>query len=198
MAWYAPYMDGSKRHENSDENRMNKQFGPAISNLLEASSVRHIWRLSFLVSFFVGPLDTSLKRRFGVSRPEVQILYSLTQHDGLRAQDICLITGTPKNTIRRSILQVQDKGYVRRKVLDDDKRAKTLELTDAGRELMLEVLPVIVHRQSLMRGVLNDEERRTFDALLSKIVFALPNWIDPEFEEGAGLAQSPSPESEKQ
>jgi len=86
-------MYGSKQGVEFEADRMNQQFGRAISNLLKASLVRHIWRLSFLVNFFVGPLDASLKKRFGVSRPEFQILYSLTQQDGLRPQDVCLITG---------------------------------------------------------------------------------------------------------
>jgi len=159
------------------EGQMNELFGPAISNLLEESPVRHIWRLSFLVNFFVGPLDVSLTNRFGVIRPEVQILYSLTQRQGLRAQDICLITGTPKNTIRRAILQLQEKGLVRRDTRDQDKRSKSLELTDAGSRLISEILPIIEHRQEVMREVLTSSEQKVFDELLSKIVFTLPNWV---------------------
>jgi len=32
---------------------MIERFGPAIEGLLEDSSIRHLWRLSFLVSFFI-------------------------------------------------------------------------------------------------------------------------------------------------
>jgi len=69
-----------KRDLNLEEERMNEQFGPAISNLLEDSSVRHIWRLSFLVNFFLVPMYCKVRERYNVGRFEVQILYSLTQH----------------------------------------------------------------------------------------------------------------------
>jgi len=78
---------------------MVERFGPAISDLLEVSSIRHLWNIAFLVNFFNGPLFAALGKRYGVSRPEVQVLYCLTQNDGLLAQDIALVTGQPKNTI---------------------------------------------------------------------------------------------------
>jgi len=165
-----------------EEDRMNELFGPAISNLLEESSVRHIWRLSFLVNFFLRPMYAKVGKRNGVSRYEVQILYSLTRRDDLMAQDIALITGQPKNTVSRAVSLLLKKEYIVRTTRDDDRRAKTLELTDSGRKLITEVIPDIVRRQDLMRDVLTDEEKETFDKLLSKIVFALPNWVDADLK----------------
>jgi len=162
------------------EDRMNKHFGPAISNLLEESSVRHIWRLSFLVNFFLDPLYTATSKRYNLTRPEVQILYSLKQRDVLFAQDIALITGRPKNTISRAVSLLLDKGYIDRKADRGDKRAKSLELTESGRKIISEVVPHIVHRQDLMREVLTEDEQKDFDELLSKIMFALPEWISKD------------------
>jgi len=159
---------------------MNKHFGPAISNLLEESSVRHIWRLSFLVNFFLDPLYTATSKRYNLTRPEVQILYSLKQRDVLFAQDIALITGRPKNTISRAVSLLLDKGYIDRKADRGDKRAKSLELTESGRKIISEVVPHIVHRQDLMREVLTEDEQKDFDELLSKIMFALPEWISKD------------------
>jgi len=159
---------------------MNELFGPAIINLLEESSVRQIWNLSFLVNFFLGPMYIEIGKRFDVSRAEVQILYSLTQHDVLVAQDIALVTGQPKNTISRAISVLLEKGYLYRTTSEDDKRAKSLELTEPGRTMIEEVIPFIVERQNLMRDVLSENEKKTFDKLLSKIVYSLPEWVYPD------------------
>jgi len=143
-----------------EEDRMNEQFGPAISNLLEESSVRHIWRLSFLVNFFLDPLYSETVKRYDLSRAEVQILYSLKQRHVLLAQDIAMITGRPKNTISRAVSTLLDKGYLERKTDHVDKRAKSLELTE--------------------REVLTEDEQKTFDELLSRIVFSLPEWVSKD------------------
>jgi len=165
-----------------EEDQMNKLFGPAISNLLEESSVRHIWRLSFLVNFFLRPMYVKIENLYGVSRADVQILYSLTRRDVLLAQDIALVTGQPKNTISRAVSQLLKKGYIFRTTRDDDKRAKSLELTEKGRELITEIIPKINRRQDFMREVLTEKEQETFDTLLSKIVFSLPDWVDADLD----------------
>jgi len=91
-----------------------------------------------------------------------------------------MITGRPKNTISRAVSVLLDKGYVKRQTDNDDKRAKSLKLTDSGLEIISEVLPHIVHRQDLMREVLTDDEKKTFDDLLGKIVFSLPEWVSKD------------------
>jgi len=165
-----------------EEERMNKLFGPAISNLLEESSVRHIWRLSFLVNFFLRPMYAKIEDCYGVNRADVQILYSLTRRDVLLAQDIALVTGQPKNTISRAVSQLLKKGYILRTTRNDDRRAKSLELTEKGRELIMEIIPKIVRRQDFMRDVLTDSEKETFDELLNRVVFSLPDWVDADLE----------------
>jgi len=158
--------------------QMEKRFGRAITPFLEDSPVRHIWRLSFLVNFFNGPLYAKLASRFGINRAEVQILYSLSLCDGLLAQDISLITGQPKNTISRAISQLLEKKYIDRKTHRGDRRAKALELTEAGHGLIAEIMPSFNARQNAMRDALSSEELATFDRLLSKMVSALPDWVD--------------------
>jgi len=160
------------------QDQMEDRFGPAITPFLETSSVRHIWRLSFLVNFFNGPIYTKLASRYGVNRAEVQILYSLYLCDGLLAQDISLVTAQPKNTISRAISQLLSKGFLNRKTYEGDRRAKSLELTELGRALVAEIMPNFIARQEAMRATLTKKELATFDSLLSKMVSGLPSWVD--------------------
>jgi len=157
---------------------MIERFGPAIEGLLEDSSIRHLWRLSFLVSFFIVPLYAQVSTRHKVNRQEVQILYCLTQNSGLLAKDIALVTGQPKNSISRAVSSLIEKNYLHRVTQKHDRRAKTLEMTNAGREIIDKILPFIHERQDAMRDVLTKSEQKEFDTLLNKIVHAMPNWID--------------------
>jgi len=158
--------------------QMEDRFGSAITPFLESSSIRHLWRLSFLVNFFHGPLYVELAKRFDISRPEMQILYSLSLRENLLAQDISLVTGQPKNTISRAICQLLDKKYLHRKTNENDRRAKTLELTASGRSLLDQIEPNFIFRQEAMRSALTEEELLTFDTLLKKMVSKLPEWVD--------------------
>jgi len=131
----------------SSADEMIDRFGPAIEGLLEDSSIRHLWGLSFLVSFFIVPLYAQVSTRYKVNRQEVQILYCLTQNSGLLAKDIALVTGQPKNSISRAVSLLIEKKYLRRIPRKNDRRAKTLEMTDAGREVIDKILPCIHERQ---------------------------------------------------
>jgi len=159
---------------------MIDQFGPAIEGLLEESSIKHLWRLAFLVNFFLGPLYVQITNRYGVGRPEVQILYCLSRTEGLLAQDIALVTGQPKNSISRGVTLLVEKKYVTRTTRTNDRRAKSLKLTDSGRELITKIIPCFRGRQEAMRGALTPKEQKRFDDLLNKIVYAMPDWIDIE------------------
>jgi len=91
-----------------------------------------------------------------------------------------LITGQPKNTVSRAVSTLIEKEYLIRKTRDDDRRAKPLELTKSGRALIAEIIPHVERRQELAREVLTSDEQKTFDKLLSKIVFSLPEWLDAD------------------
>jgi len=162
----------------ADSNQMIERFGPAIEGLLEESSIRHLWRLAFLVNFFIEPLYAEISKRYGIGRQEVQILYCLSRNEGLLAQDIASVTGQPKNSISRAVTQLVEKKYLLRTTRENDRRAKTLKMTDSGREILLKLMPGFRNRQEAMREALTVKEQKRFDELLNKIVHDMPNWVD--------------------
>ncbi|QBF33681.1 MarR family winged helix-turn-helix transcriptional regulator [Thalassococcus sp. S3] len=159
---------------------MAAQFGPLSLTMLNDTPISPAWQINFLANFFTGPIYRDLAARFGLSRPEFVILFSLSQQPGLVARDICLVTGLPKNSISRAVSELLAKRLIERETDDTDKRAKKLALTEAGRKLLDQVVPLFTTRQNAMRAALSEEEAATFDRLLSKIIFAMPGWVDPE------------------
>lgn len=159
---------------------MEEAFGPLSLVMLNDSRLNHAWRVNFLANFFTGPVYRRMDAQFGVSRPEFVILYCLRHSPGLVARDICLVTGLPKNSISRAVSDLIARRLIERGEDAADKRAKPLALTPDGSALLERLLPIMDERQSQMRRALTVEERREFDRLLLKMVYAMPDWVEPE------------------
>lgn len=147
--------------------------------MLTDTSLSPAWRISFLANFFTGPIYAQIQERFGLSRPGFVILFSLSHKDGLVARDICLVTGLPKNSISRAVTELESAGLIGRDTNAADRRAKPLNLTPQGRALLDEVVPLFRARQQAMFAVLNQREAAELDRLMTKVVFAMPDWVQP-------------------
>lgn len=160
----------------SDED-MTERFGSLTLTMLTAPPLNHAWQVNFLANFFVGPVYRELAERFDISRPEFVILYCLSQRPMLVARDVCLATGLPKNSISRAVSQLLDKGLIERLADASDKRAKPLVMTEAGKERLAELMPIMAERQANMRAVLDAGEQAEFDRLMGKLIHAMPGWV---------------------
>ena len=155
-------------------------FGPLSLVMLEIADLRHAWRINFIANFFTGPVYRQLGEQYGITRPEFVILYCLEHMPGLVAQDICRVTGRPKNSISRAVSDLLNKGYIQRGTDPEDKRAKPLTLSHAGWAILDRMKPIVKARQDAMRAALTEEELVQFDTLIQKMVYAMPNWVKPE------------------
>lgn len=154
-------------------------LGPLSLQLLTVSPIAEIGRLAVLVNFFTGPLYKELDERIGISRIGFVVLHCLfcSPPTGLLAQDIARATGYPKNSISRAISELSAAGYLERHATSDDKRAKTLLLTEKGAALLKDILPVVGRRQEKMFSALTPEERTALDMLTSRMIAKLPEWV---------------------
>jgi len=91
-----------------------------------------------------------------------------------------MVTGQPKNSISRAVSQLVEKNYLVQTTRKNDRRTKSLKLTDSGQHLVSAIMPLFRERQKSMRVALTGDERKRFDTLLKKIVYAMPDWIDVE------------------
>ncbi|MEM9843386.1 MAG: MarR family transcriptional regulator [Pseudomonadota bacterium] len=155
-------------------------FGRLSLTMLTDTELSPVWRISFVANFFTGPVYTELMERFGLSRPGFVILFSLSHQDGLVARDICGVTGLPKNSISRAVTELEAKELIARDTDRSDKRAKPLHLTEAGRSLLGEIVPIFTERQAAMRAPLSTDEAAEFDRLITKIVYGMPIWAKPD------------------
>ncbi len=159
---------------------MADTFGALSLVMLDETDLCHAWRINFVANFFTGPVYRHLGEKFGITRPEFVILYCLKHMPGLVAQDICRVTGQPKNSISRAVSDLLKKELIQRSTDPEDKRAKPLTLTAAGWTMLKHVTPVVKARQDAMRAALTHDELAEFDRLIRKMVFAMPDWVTPE------------------
>ena len=155
-------------------------FGTLSLVMLDDTDLRHAWRINFIANFFTGPVYRQLNEQFGITMPEFVILTCLKYKPGLVAQDICRVTGLPKNSISRAVSDLLRKGHIARGTDPNDKRAKPLSLAEAGRRVLEDAEPIVRSRQDSMRATLSDQELEEFDRLIRKLVFAMPSWVVPD------------------
>ncbi|MDT8344534.1 MAG: MarR family winged helix-turn-helix transcriptional regulator [Thermohalobaculum sp.] len=134
------------------------------------------FRLNYLALRYNGPLYDWVRRRYGLSRPEYVVIYSLALCEGGQARDITRSSGFPKNTLSRAIARLEKAGLILRRADPADARNQALYLSDAGRALFEATLPCFVAHETTMLAGLSEDERATLSRLLAKMVLGAGDW----------------------
>lgn len=130
-------------------------------------------RFNYLSLRYNTPLYGWVQERFGLSRPEFAVIYSLGLMDGVTASEIAASTAFPKNTLSRAVNRVARLGLIRRIAGQADRRQQNLSLTPKGRALLEEALPRFRGLEAEMLAPLTLVEQETLSALMAKVVLAM-------------------------
>lgn len=130
-------------------------------------------RFNYLGLRYNTPLYGWVEERFGLSRAEFVVIYSLAMMDGVTASEIAASTAFPKNTLSRAVNRIADLGLIQRSADETDRRQQILTLTAAGRALYEEALPRFVALEEEMLAPLSLVERETLSALMAKVVLSM-------------------------
>ena len=91
---------------------------PAVCGALQLSRLR-----------YNTPLYGWVEKRFGLSRAEFVVIYSLALMDGVTASEIAASTAFPKNTLSRAVNRIAKLGLIRAQAATTDRRQQNLTLT---------------------------------------------------------------------
>ncbi|MCO5073162.1 MAG: MarR family winged helix-turn-helix transcriptional regulator [Rhizobiaceae bacterium] len=80
-----------------------------------------------------------------------------------------------RTTVGQVLFRLESKGLIVKRGSDVDRRKKILQITDAGQQVLDEVLAMTPKIADNIIGVLSDDERRTFISILQKIIKAPAN-----------------------
>jgi MarR family transcriptional regulator, temperature-dependent positive regulator of motility len=144
------------------------------------------FRFNYLALRYNTPVYDWVRRRWGLSRPEFAVIYTLGLCDNALARDISASFGFPQNTLSRAVAKLLRLGLIARRTGAEDRRSQILSLTPAGRALLEEATPRFVADEAHLLDALTAPERQTLARLLSKIVVAAargapdPGWPQAE------------------
>jgi DNA-binding MarR family transcriptional regulator len=132
------------------------------------------FRLSRLAAEVSAALADEYSERYRIDVPEWRVIATL----GFRAtpcsaQFISQRTRTHKSTISRAVTALLERGAIERVENKEDRREFNLRLTQKGRKLYEELIPLLLRKESKMLSCLSAQERKDFARLLGKIESSL-------------------------
>lgn len=77
--------------------------------------------------------QTLYKTRYGMLRTEWRVLFHLGRYGEMTAKEICARARIHKTKVSRAVAKLEERRFLQRRVLAEDRRAEVLTLTDAGR-----------------------------------------------------------------
>lgn len=108
--------------------------------------------------------------RFGISRAEWRVLAALGANDGMAAKDISAYSTLDKMQVSRAVAGLEAAGLITRTPDAEDRRAKILTLTPAGRAMYQNIIPLARAREAYLLEDLDAAERAALDKALDKVL----------------------------
>lgn len=109
---------------------------------------------------------------FDLTPVQFSVLAALSQASPLDQIRLSGLAALDRTTISLTVRKLEERGLVARKVSKKDRRAKLIRLTEAGRALAEDALPIVRAVQEKILAPLTATERELFRALLLKAVEA--------------------------
>ena len=99
-------------------------------------------------------------------------LSAVEKHPGIDQASVAGLVAYDRATLGKVIDKLEERGLMARTTSPKDRRAKALELTEAGHALLRQARPVVLALQPDILTGLSDEERKIFLELIEKITMA--------------------------
>jgi MarR family transcriptional regulator, temperature-dependent positive regulator of motility len=148
-------------------------------------------RFNYLALRYNQPLYGWVEERFGLSRLEFVVVYSLGLMNGVTATEIASSTAFPKNTMSRAVNRLLKLKLVSRTADELDRRSQPLVLTAAGEILLAEAMPRFVAFEQDMLSCLTLIERETLANLMAKVVLDMFQRVEPTLGETEPASANP-------
>lgn len=114
-------------------------------------------------------LETWSDKLEGVSKMELHILLLVQNRPEIILGEIKNKLDVPNSTLTGVIDRMEKQGLIERTISRRDRRSYGLEITEKGRAIRREHDRILLMITTKMLAALNEEERKTFIKLLSKV-----------------------------
>lgn len=127
------------------------------------------YRLSVLTNRVSSAIARQYSERFNLSVPEWRVMAVLGSDAGLSAREVAARTAMDKVQVSRAVASLMRARRVQRQVDAEDGRITRLSLTERGRAIYDEIVPLALHLEGVLLGSLSLEERHALDRLIGKL-----------------------------
>jgi DNA-binding MarR family transcriptional regulator len=124
--------------------------------------------VSLLYRDSIADMSTTLAGT-GVGAGQHALLLVIAEDEGCRQEDLVQTLHLDKAHIARGVERLERAGHLRRSADEQDRRAKRLWLTDAGRAVLPKIASAIDGWNERVLGKLSAEERETLVSLLRRV-----------------------------
>ena len=130
------------------------------------------YRLSVLSNTVSGRIAKSYADRFQLTIAEWRVMAVLGRFPGLTAADVTERTAMDKVQVSRAVARLQVARRIEQRAVDGDRRARHLFLTDEGREVYAEIVPLARDYEQRLLASFTTGERVQLDRLFEKLAAA--------------------------
>ena len=120
-------------------------------------------------------MDEQLRKR-GITElgfSHIRIIIILHVFKVLSMKEVTEKISKDKSTVTILVNKLEKKGYLRKKVCEEDRRVTYLELEDKAKEILNIIFEVSDIFQNRVENILDEEERKMFIKIMSKLI---ENW----------------------
>lgn len=100
---------------------------------------------------------------------QFSILWILTTHEGEDQASLAQYVALDRTTCSNIVSRLEERGYLRREVNPENKRAKLVYITETGRKLFTDVEGQMEKVSKRLLQPLSGDERKVFLSLLQKV-----------------------------
>jgi len=125
--------------------------------------------LSITSNAVSGRIAQEYREKFSLSVPEWRVMAMLGDGGALTQRDLTKLTLMDKVAVNRACKTLEERDLVSRQPNAQDGRSHLLELTEAGRAMHAQIMPLAVAMERRIFGVLSAAEMIQFRALLERI-----------------------------
>ena len=111
-------------------------------------------------------------------------IYYLCNHsEGINQDMLAKKVYVNKSNVARNIKALEEEGYIKRIINEEDKRAYKVYPTDKAYEVLPFIKDAMTHFNKIITKGLSDDEVMTLESLLTKVAINASSYIEENYEE---------------
>jgi DNA-binding MarR family transcriptional regulator len=127
------------------------------------------YQLSITSNAVSDLIARAYRGRFALKIPEWRLMAVLGERPSATQRALCEATAMDKVTVNRASKALEDRGLIGRAPNAADGRSHHLALTDTGRELYEQIVPLALSVEAELEKILGSGEAKALEAMLAQL-----------------------------